>query len=279
MFSKYGNPKFADDKLKEFSKTFGEKYAVPLLESHLTQLLRRKTNFIGSKSLNYAIKYVSQATKMAATMTKLKPFVEKILYEVIIAPIMMITHKDISLFKEDPIEYVRKQYDFTETLFAPKNNAVDLLMYLCKYKSGKKQKQPDYLKGFLHFCAQSLTQYAQAHAAGQGATIDWRIKESILYAIGSLFEEIQCYKELRMTVEPMMTTFVLSELKNPQPFLRMRSLWMYGEFCNHLKFKDNAHMKEVVGLTYECLYKDPALPVRLTAAISMKELLRNDEAC
>lgn len=45
---------------------------------------------------------------MAATMTKLKPFVEKILYEVIIAPIMMITHKDISLFKEDPIEYVRK---------------------------------------------------------------------------------------------------------------------------------------------------------------------------
>ncbi len=77
---------------------------------------------------------------------------------------MLITHKDISLFKEDPIEYVRKQYDFTETLFAPKNNAVDLLMYFCKYKSGKKSKQPDYLKNFLQFCAVSLTQYAQAQA-------------------------------------------------------------------------------------------------------------------
>jgi len=54
---------------------------------------------------------------------------------------------------------------------------------------------------------------------------------------------------------------------------------MYGEFCNHLKFKDSEHMKNVVSLTYECLHRDPALPVRLTAAISMKELLRNDDAC
>jgi hypothetical protein len=45
---------------------------------------------------------------MPATMTKLKPFIEKLLYEVIVSPIMLLTHKDISLFKEDPIEYVRK---------------------------------------------------------------------------------------------------------------------------------------------------------------------------
>jgi hypothetical protein len=54
---------------------------------------------------------------------------------------------------------------------------------------------------------------------------------------------------------------------------------MYGEYCKNLKFKDETHMKEVVALTYECLHRDPALPVRLTAAISMKELLRNDDAC
>jgi hypothetical protein len=80
LFSKYGNPKFSDEKLEEFTKAFQAKYAVALLESHLTLLLRRSTNFIGSKSLNYAIKYVGQATKMPVTMTKLKPFVEKLLY-------------------------------------------------------------------------------------------------------------------------------------------------------------------------------------------------------
>ena len=112
-------------------------------------VLRRKTNFVGSKALNFGIKYVSQSTKMPATMTKLKPFVEKLLTEVIVMPIMLLTHKDVTLFKEDPIEYVRKQFDFTETLFAPKNTAVDLLTYLCQYKSAKKAKQPDYLRGFL----------------------------------------------------------------------------------------------------------------------------------
>jgi importin-7 len=41
LFSKYGNPKFADDRYEEFSKAFREKFAVPLLESHLSVLLRR----------------------------------------------------------------------------------------------------------------------------------------------------------------------------------------------------------------------------------------------
>jgi hypothetical protein len=120
---------------------------------------------------------------------------------------MLLTHKDVTLFKEDPIEYVRKQYDFTETLFAPKNTAVDLLTYLCQYKTvktGKKSsKQPDYLRGFLQFCAITLQQYTAAVSAGQN--VEWRIKEAVLFAIGSIMEEIQPYKDLRGTVEPMLT--------------------------------------------------------------------------
>jgi hypothetical protein len=45
---------------------------------------------------------------MPATMIKLKPFLEKLLTDVIVMPIMLLTHKDVTLFKEDPIEYVRK---------------------------------------------------------------------------------------------------------------------------------------------------------------------------
>lgn len=40
-------------------------------------------------------------------MSVLKPFVENLLYETII-PIMLVTHKDVTLYKEDPIEYIRK---------------------------------------------------------------------------------------------------------------------------------------------------------------------------
>ena len=70
-------------------------------------------------------------------MDILKPFMENILYETIM-PIMLVTHKDVTLFNEDPIEYIRKQQDFTETLFMPKNTVIDLLIYVCSYKSAPK---------------------------------------------------------------------------------------------------------------------------------------------
>jgi len=57
--------------------------------------------------LNFAIKFVSASTKLANTMAVLKPFIENLLYETII-PIMLVTHKDVTLYREDPIEYIRK---------------------------------------------------------------------------------------------------------------------------------------------------------------------------
>ena len=88
-------------------------------------------------------------------MAMLKPFVENLLYETVI-PIMLVTHKDVTLYKDDPIEFVRKQLDFTETLFSPKNTVMDLLIYLCTYKSNKKNKRPDYLHNFLQYCVNNL---------------------------------------------------------------------------------------------------------------------------
>lgn len=243
LFSKYGNPKHADKIYKRISDLFTQKYSLMLLETHLAQVLAKKTHFVGSKALNYSIKFVSQSTKMKLTMDKLKPFAEKLLYEVIITPIMLITHRDITLYSDDPIEYVRKQNDFTETLFTPKNTATDLLTYLSQYKTKKNQKLPDYLPGFLMYCGKNLNEYKQAVAAGVAPADGWRIKEAILLAIGSLIEDISAFKTLRVSVEPMLMEHVLHELHNPQPFLRMRALWMYGEFVKHMSFKNDTHLQ------------------------------------
>lgn len=70
-------------------------------------------------------------------MNVLKGFAEKILYEHLI-PVMFVTQKDMQLFQEDPIEYIRKQFDFTSTLFTPKNAGSDLLTFLTDYKETKK---------------------------------------------------------------------------------------------------------------------------------------------
>jgi importin-7 len=163
LFSKFGNPSYVDDKFAEFSERFKTTFAIPMLESHLAQLFQRKTSFIGSKTLNFAIKYVQQAAKLPLTMQVLYPFIEQILFENIV-PIMQPSHADVTLFKEDPIEYIRKQNDFTDSLFSPKNSIVDLLIRLCTYKTNKKAKKPDFLHKFLEFCVTNLTQYSQQAA-------------------------------------------------------------------------------------------------------------------
>jgi len=87
-------------------------------------------------------------------MEKLKPYVENILFDTIV-PILYVTEQDITTFESDPIEYIRNQYDFTETLFHPKNVVQDLLKYICKHKEGKGKKKakskPEYLHKFLGF--------------------------------------------------------------------------------------------------------------------------------
>jgi hypothetical protein len=57
-------------------------------------MFARKTQFVGSKCLNFVIKYISSATKLVRTMVKLKPYMDSILYETVI-PIMLPTEKDI----------------------------------------------------------------------------------------------------------------------------------------------------------------------------------------
>jgi hypothetical protein len=148
---------------------------------------------------------------------------------------------------------------------------IDLLTGFCQYKSKKKAKRPDFLKKFLQFCVKTLVEFNQ-----QQVQPDWRIKEAILYAIGSLYQDLYAYSELRRELEPMVKQFVLPELVSQQPFLQMRASWVYGEFGN-FKFKEAGHMQQVVGAVFKQLY-DPRLPVRITAATAVAKLLHNVEA-
>ena len=58
IFQKYGNIKLVEEHHQNFTKHVMSNYAKPLLNSFLGMFFKRRTNFIGSKSLNYAIKYI-----------------------------------------------------------------------------------------------------------------------------------------------------------------------------------------------------------------------------
>ena len=65
IFIKYSNPTIVENKqvIKDFSEKFRAKYSVELLKSHLQLLFAKKTQHVGSKALNFAIKFTSASTK------------------------------------------------------------------------------------------------------------------------------------------------------------------------------------------------------------------------
>ena len=83
MFVKYGDPRSRakdEELVKNFAVTFDANFSIKLLEANLQILLSRKDKFVASKCLNHVLKFISTATRTVTTMTKLKPFVEQILY-------------------------------------------------------------------------------------------------------------------------------------------------------------------------------------------------------
>ena len=71
-----------------------DNYGNSLLESHLQSVFKKKTNFVGSRTLNFNLKFIKCGFQVPELKEKLLPFVDTILYEIVI-PLLIMTNKDI----------------------------------------------------------------------------------------------------------------------------------------------------------------------------------------
>jgi len=62
-------------------------------------------------------------------------------------------------------------------------------------------------------------------------------------------------------MEHMLITYVLPELTNPEPFMRLRACWAYGIYGD-LKFKDETHVQRICEGIFTNMTEDQPLPVR-----------------
>ena len=127
---------------------------------------------------------------------------------------------------------------------------------------------------FLSFASNNMQQYADALAAGGNP--DWRVKEALLYSVGSLNETISLYKDLERNIEPMLKQHVLPDFQSAHPLLRSRACWVYGEF-SHYTFEDKQHVQQAVDAIYQNLFSEQ-LPIKFTAALALSQMLKNETA-
>ena len=277
LFSKYGTTKnrAPSDFHQAFCANFVETLVPTLLDSHLQLVFRKKTNFVGSIALSYAIQFLEHASRVPLTMSIMEPYIENILYETTI-PVIMVTGLDAFLFIEDPVEFVRRQSDSSETLFSYRQKMISFMYTLCAYKRDKNDYSPVYLHKFLEFCVTNLHQYSAQLQENQGQEMDWRIKEAIMHVIGSLCDLIAFQPDLSNMMEGMMMHHIAPELQSTEPYLRMRATWFYGEFQT-LNIRDQGHLNQVIDYIYQCFNDQSNMAVRVMAGKTIYKLLRNNE--
>lgn len=205
MFIEYADPNKVEDKpiVRGFSTEFQQKYTIPLLESMMKILFSQPQNFVGAKCLIFTIKYIEASARMDQTLEKIKPYIDQIIYDIIL-PMMYITKQDNELFEEDPQEYVRCYQEYDETLFCPKIEVQGLLTILVSYCSDKNitkgpdgkyaKKMPDNIQKFMAYAVKEFDVYEKDK-------INWRKKESLMYAIGSIREHNDKVDELETQLE------------------------------------------------------------------------------
>ena len=127
-----------------------------LLESHLGMIFKKKTHFVGEEALFYSIKFVYHSLRVPRLMSILVPYIDNLLFETAV-PIIIVSNNDANQFREEPIEFLRRQEDSS---FNIANTMTELVNVICSHKANKTDDAPVYLHQFLSFCMTNLHQYA-----------------------------------------------------------------------------------------------------------------------
>ena len=197
----------------------------------------------------------------------------------VIYPPLCFTASDSELWESDPQEYVRRSLDVIEDYYSPRMAATNLLVALANSRS------KDNLQGIVASCSAILA--ASLNSADPKQLTK---KDGALLALGSLRKHLAKKPEYAASLEGMLRMHVLPMLESPVGFMRMRASWVYSQFAGTVfRVKGGAananadpsmfgaieHMGKVFPLVMGML-QDRDLPVRVQAAVTIKELVEQE---
>ncbi len=177
FIQRYGNPRYTANENIPFANYFRDNVSTQLLASVLNCLAAKSNGkFLTDDVHRMCLIYTSNSIEMAPTYKMIKPHLDFLLFNVI-TPTLCLSEEDISLFDEDPIEFVRKVNDPSEDWLTPRKAAITLLQSLARYR------KKDVLPKLLAYFDQSLKEY---NLAPHGNNKDYKKKDGILVAMATI---------------------------------------------------------------------------------------------
>lgn len=264
FIQRYGNPKYATEEDQQFAVYFRSNTAVQLLGPILSTLAHKAAgHFVTEDVTRGCITYLGNAVEMSPTFKAMQPHIDFILFQVVFEA-LCISPQEITLFTDDPTEFIRKVYDPLQEWLDPRLAAVTLLQNLARYR------QKYILAKFLSFVQSKLEQYGAAPVAQR----NYREKDGILVAIASLEMILRESKVYAAQVPAFLRLHVVPEFQSPVAFVRARAFWTI-DMLDSSEFTEPAVLEVVLQGLLSGL-RDPALPVQNAAACAMSKVIAAD---
>lgn len=248
-----------------FAKHFSANVAPEILKHYLAEIEKwvGKTAWLSRPCLSYTIVFLDECVRPKEMWGHLKPHMANLVTHFIF-PVLCLSEEDVEKFEDEPEEYLHRKLNFYEEVSAPDVSATNFLVTLTKAR----RKQ---VFEILQFINTVVNEYEQApddkknHIAKEGA----------LRMIGTLAPVILGKKSpIADQVEYFLVRYVFPDFTNPQGFLRARACDTIEKF-EQLNFKESNNLLTIYRHILDCM-ADPALPVRVTAALALQPLIRHD---
>lgn len=258
-------PKSANPDVMRFAEDFITNIAPEILTKYLGEIEKwvTKTTWLSRPCLSYTLVFLDECVRPKEMWPYLKPHLNTLITHLVF-PVICLSEEDLEKFEEEPEEYLHRKLNCLEEASAPDIAATNFLVGLTKARRTETFE-------ILKFINAVVTEYEQApddkknHIAKEGA----------LRMIGTLAPVILGKKSpIADQVEYFLVRYVFPEFTSSQGYLRARACDVVEKF-ELLDFQDQNNLVTIYRHILDCM-ADPALPVRITAALALQPLIRHD---
>ncbi|ROT41635.1 importin-beta domain-containing protein [Sodiomyces alkalinus F11] len=269
LFIRHGNTQgiagSKDDGQIQFAKDFEKNIAPEILKHYLAEIEKwvAKTAWLSRPCLTYTLVFLDESVRPKEMWNHLKPHLQNLVTHFVF-PVLCLSEEDIEKFEDEPDEYLHRKLNFYEEASAPDVAATNFLVGLTK----NRRKQTFEILKFVNAVVNEYEQVPEDkknHIAKEGA----------LRMIGTLAPVILGKKSpIADQVEYFLVRYVFPDFTSSQGYLRARACDTIEKF-EQLNFQDQNNLLTIYRHILDCM-ADPALPVRVTAALALQPLIRHD---
>eukprot|EP01103_Thecamoeba_quadrilineata_P012851 TRINITY_DN3421_c0_g1_i1.p1 TRINITY_DN3421_c0_g1~~TRINITY_DN3421_c0_g1_i1.p1 ORF type:complete len:708 (-),score=142.29 TRINITY_DN3421_c0_g1_i1:997-3120(-) len=263
LFNRYSSKFFEED---EKSTVFGPQF-MAVFSSQLTlnflNLLVRDYKIMPDHTNHVCINFLNATIRISSTYKLLQPHLNSFLTEIIF-PLLCFSAADEECWREDPHEFLRKEFELIEDYNNAKRTATSFIVDLFNVRAKAN------LNPFMAFLIGVLNRYLSAPPHEKSP----QQKDGALLAIGSIANKLMRLSEYKKSLDDMLAVHVFPEFQSPHGYLRAKACWVFSQF-SVVEFKNPGIFNSSVEMVLR-LMRDSELPVRVQAALTVRCLMLLD---